>query len=136
MLRRSRFLNFPMVMGAVIIGVVSGKAIFGPPLEEYWRKKLEEEAGRETETNPLKPYEPTSGPDAKGCLSAILSLGSGNNHTYNDFLERRCSWKKGIFSHAGFIYWAWYHGLPNQQPEALCGNESENACIDDHKAHD
>lgn len=26
------------------IGVVSGKAIFGPPLEEYWRKKLEEEA--------------------------------------------------------------------------------------------
>ena len=26
------------------IGVVSGKAIFGPPLEEYWKKKLEEEA--------------------------------------------------------------------------------------------
>ena len=24
--------------------VVSGKAIFGPPLEEYWRKKIEEEA--------------------------------------------------------------------------------------------
>ncbi|KAE8651909.1 hypothetical protein Csa_006142 [Cucumis sativus] len=33
-----------MVMGAVIIGVVSGKAIFGPPLDEYWKKKLEEEA--------------------------------------------------------------------------------------------
>ncbi|XP_028555438.1 thymocyte nuclear protein 1 isoform X1 [Dendrobium catenatum] len=28
------------------IGVVSGKAIFGPPLEEYWTKKLEEEAGK------------------------------------------------------------------------------------------
>nr|GMC62696.1 Transmembrane protein [Ipomoea batatas] len=28
----------------VKIGVVSGKAIFGPPLEEYWKKKLEEEA--------------------------------------------------------------------------------------------
>ncbi|KAK9231378.1 hypothetical protein WN943_021612 [Citrus x changshan-huyou] len=26
------------------IGVVSGKAIFGPPLDEYWRKKLQEEA--------------------------------------------------------------------------------------------
>jgi hypothetical protein len=27
------------------IGVVSGKSIFGPPLDEYWRKKrLEEEA--------------------------------------------------------------------------------------------
>lgn len=26
------------------IGVVSGKAIFGPPLDEYWKKKLEEEA--------------------------------------------------------------------------------------------
>ncbi|KAK2981210.1 hypothetical protein RJ640_030599 [Escallonia rubra] len=26
------------------IGVVSGKAIFGPPLEEYWKKKLQEEA--------------------------------------------------------------------------------------------
>lgn len=33
-----------MVIGAVIIGVVSGKAIFGPPLDEYWRKKLQEEA--------------------------------------------------------------------------------------------
>ncbi|KAG7035190.1 hypothetical protein SDJN02_01985, partial [Cucurbita argyrosperma subsp. argyrosperma] len=44
MLGRSRFLSFPMVIGAVIIGVVSGKAIFGPPLDEYWRKKLDEEA--------------------------------------------------------------------------------------------
>lgn len=26
------------------IGVVSGKAIFGPPLDEYWKKKLQEEA--------------------------------------------------------------------------------------------
>ncbi|XP_022149438.1 uncharacterized protein LOC111017867 [Momordica charantia] len=44
MFGRSRFLSFPMVIGAVIIGVVSGKAIFGPPLDEYWKKKLEEEA--------------------------------------------------------------------------------------------
>ncbi|KAJ8638260.1 hypothetical protein MRB53_012527 [Persea americana] len=28
------------------IGVVSGKAIFGPPLEEYWTKKLQEEASK------------------------------------------------------------------------------------------
>ncbi|GMP27677.1 hypothetical protein CsSME_00003560 [Camellia sinensis var. sinensis] len=34
------------------IGVVSGKAIFGPPLEEYWKKKLEEEAAvKETDSN-------------------------------------------------------------------------------------
>ncbi|KAG6394274.1 hypothetical protein SASPL_144858 [Salvia splendens] len=34
------------------IGVVSGKAIFGPPLEEYWKKKLEEEAAaKEKETS-------------------------------------------------------------------------------------
>lgn len=26
------------------IGVVSGKAIFGPPLDEYWEKKLQEES--------------------------------------------------------------------------------------------
>ncbi|CDY36517.1 BnaC03g48760D [Brassica napus] len=30
-----------MVVGAVVIGVVSGKAIFGPPLDQYWQKKLE-----------------------------------------------------------------------------------------------
>lgn len=31
------------------IGVVSGKAIFGPPLDEYWKKKLREEAaGKES----------------------------------------------------------------------------------------
>jgi len=29
------------------IGVVSGRAIFGPPLEEYWKKKLHEEAAKE-----------------------------------------------------------------------------------------
>ncbi|OIW21568.1 hypothetical protein TanjilG_06310 [Lupinus angustifolius] len=44
MFGRSRFLSFPLVIGAVIIGVVSGKAIFGVPLEEYWKKKHEEEA--------------------------------------------------------------------------------------------
>lgn len=27
--------------------MVSGKAIFGPPLEEYWAKKLQEEAAKE-----------------------------------------------------------------------------------------
>jgi hypothetical protein len=32
------------------IGVVSGKSIFGPPLDEYWRKKrLEEEAAASAE---------------------------------------------------------------------------------------
>lgn len=40
------------MIGAVIIGVVSGKAIFGPPLDEYWKKKLEEEAAaKETDTS-------------------------------------------------------------------------------------
>lgn len=44
--------SFPLVIGAVIIGVVSGKAIFGPPLDEYWKKKLEEEAAaKETDTS-------------------------------------------------------------------------------------
>ncbi|CAI0430559.1 unnamed protein product [Linum tenue] len=74
--RRSRFLSFPLVIGAVMgytkfismreerdnaemennregipqeheptsVGVVSGKAIFGQPLDEYWKKKLQEEA--------------------------------------------------------------------------------------------
>lgn len=32
-----------MVIGAVVIGVVSGKAIFGPPLDQYWKEKLERE---------------------------------------------------------------------------------------------
>ncbi|XP_047263292.1 uncharacterized protein LOC107858332 [Capsicum annuum] len=39
---RRRFLSFPLVIGAVIIGVVSGKAIFAQPLDEYWKKKLQE----------------------------------------------------------------------------------------------
>ncbi|KAG6482500.1 hypothetical protein ZIOFF_059131 [Zingiber officinale] len=35
------------VIGKVVmIGVVSGKAIFGPPLDEYWTKKLQEEAAK------------------------------------------------------------------------------------------
>ncbi|GAB4849116.1 hypothetical protein Ancab_003924, partial [Ancistrocladus abbreviatus] len=46
MFRRGRFLSLPLVVGAVLIGVVSGKAIFGPPLDEYWRKKLQEEAAK------------------------------------------------------------------------------------------
>ncbi|KAF5749686.1 hypothetical protein HS088_TW03G00011 [Tripterygium wilfordii] len=50
MFGRSRFLSFPMVAGAVVIGVVSGKAIFGPPLEEYWKNKLQKEvAAKETD---------------------------------------------------------------------------------------
>ncbi|MQL95854.1 hypothetical protein Taro_028525 [Colocasia esculenta] len=47
MFRRRGFLSLPMVVGAVVIGVVSGKAIFGPPLEEYWTKKIQEEASKE-----------------------------------------------------------------------------------------
>lgn len=35
-----------------MIGVVSGKAIFGPPLDEYWKKKLQEEAAaKETDAS-------------------------------------------------------------------------------------
>ncbi|KAK9902565.1 hypothetical protein M0R45_001501 [Rubus argutus] len=34
------------------IGVVSGKAIFGPPLDEYWKKKQQEEAvAKETDAS-------------------------------------------------------------------------------------
>ncbi|GKD23509.1 hypothetical protein Tco_1225212, partial [Tanacetum coccineum] len=34
------------------IGIVSGKAIFGPPVDEYWKKKLEEEeAAKKTDTS-------------------------------------------------------------------------------------
>lgn len=44
MFGRRKFLSLPLVIGAVVIGVVSGKAIFGPPLDEYWKKKLQEEA--------------------------------------------------------------------------------------------
>ncbi|CBI23537.3 hypothetical protein AAG906_023884 [Vitis piasezkii] len=52
MFGRRRFLSFPLVIGAVVIGVVSGKAIFGPPLDEYWKKKLQEEAAaKETDAS-------------------------------------------------------------------------------------
>ncbi|KAI7730492.1 hypothetical protein M8C21_025783 [Ambrosia artemisiifolia] len=53
MFNRRRFLSLPMVIGAVVIGIVSGKAIFGPPVDEYWKKKLEEEeaAAKGTDTN-------------------------------------------------------------------------------------
>lgn len=33
------------------IGVVSGKAIFGPAVDDYWKKKLEEEAAAAKETD-------------------------------------------------------------------------------------
>lgn len=32
------------------IGVVSGKAIFGPPLDQYWKEKLEGEAAAKEAT--------------------------------------------------------------------------------------
>ncbi|KAM5576855.1 hypothetical protein ABKV19_007609 [Rosa sericea] len=52
MFGRRKFLSFPLVIGAVIIGVASGKAIFGPPLEEYWTKKQQEEAAaKETDAS-------------------------------------------------------------------------------------
>ncbi|KAF5791552.1 hypothetical protein HanXRQr2_Chr09g0396061 [Helianthus annuus] len=52
MFNRRRFLSLPMVIGAVVIGIVSGKAIFGPPVDEYWKKKLQEEAAAKgTDTN-------------------------------------------------------------------------------------
>ena len=44
MTRRDNIFFLTWYNGFCRIGVVSGKAIFGPPLEEYWRKKLEEEA--------------------------------------------------------------------------------------------
>lgn len=41
-----------IVHGFCRIGIVSGKAIFGPPLDEYWKKKLQEEtAAKETDTS-------------------------------------------------------------------------------------
>lgn len=32
-----------ILFGLSSIGVVSGKSIFGPPLDEYWKKKRQEE---------------------------------------------------------------------------------------------
>ncbi|KNA05430.1 hypothetical protein SOVF_190440 [Spinacia oleracea] len=53
MFYRRRFPSIPMVAGAVIVGVISGKAIFGPPLEEYWKKRLgEEAASKESDAKP------------------------------------------------------------------------------------
>uniref|UniRef100_A0A7N0V1C6 Transmembrane protein n=1 Tax=Kalanchoe fedtschenkoi TaxID=63787 RepID=A0A7N0V1C6_KALFE len=54
---RRGFLSFPLVFGASLIGVVSGKAIFGPPLEEYWKNKLQEEAAQK-ETDAANPNPP------------------------------------------------------------------------------
>ncbi|XP_034690058.1 uncharacterized protein LOC117917777 [Vitis riparia] len=68
MFGRRRFLSFPLVIGAVVIGVVSGKAIFGPPLDEYWKKKLQEEAAaKETDASSRYTRQPTSG--QKGLVS-------------------------------------------------------------------
>eukprot|EP00249_Psilotum_nudum_P006534 c19861_g1_i1 orf=217-474(-) len=47
--RRPR-LPFPLVAGAIGIGILSGKHIFGPPLEEYWSQVT-----AETEMEVLKP---------------------------------------------------------------------------------
>ncbi|BBH05878.1 hypothetical protein Prudu_017389 [Prunus dulcis] len=39
----------------MMIGVVSGKAIFGPPLDEYWKKKQQEEAAaKETDASSIQ----------------------------------------------------------------------------------
>ncbi|MED6139805.1 hypothetical protein PIB30_087434 [Stylosanthes scabra] len=54
---RRRFLSFPLVIGAVIIGVVSGKAIFGPPLDDYWKKKRREEEEASAAVTNNKPTE-------------------------------------------------------------------------------
>eukprot|EP01018_Ginkgo_biloba_P040015 Gb_27259 [translate_table: standard] len=51
MFRRKSMLSFPMIAGAVVIGVISGNALFGPPLEEYWTRKLQEEASKETDVS-------------------------------------------------------------------------------------
>ncbi|KMT09870.1 hypothetical protein BVRB_6g128440 [Beta vulgaris subsp. vulgaris] len=53
MFYRGRLPSLPLVVGAVLIGVISGKALFGPPLEEYWKKRLEEEAAtKESDAKP------------------------------------------------------------------------------------
>ena len=45
-------IDFILVLMPCRIGVVSGKAIFGPPLDDYWKKKLQEEAAaKETDAN-------------------------------------------------------------------------------------
>ncbi|KAF0909965.1 hypothetical protein E2562_001218 [Oryza meyeriana var. granulata] len=44
-------LSFPLVAGAVLIGVISGNAIFGPPLQKYWaEKQQQQEAAKEGQT--------------------------------------------------------------------------------------
>ncbi|EEE59674.1 hypothetical protein OsJ_12081 [Oryza sativa Japonica Group] len=36
-------LSFPLVAGAVVIGVISGNVIFGPPLQKYWAEKQQQQ---------------------------------------------------------------------------------------------
>ncbi|KAL6893640.1 hypothetical protein ACP4OV_007738 [Aristida adscensionis] len=43
-------LSFPLVAGAVMIGVISGNVIFGPPLQKYWAEKQQQEAAKEGQT--------------------------------------------------------------------------------------
>ncbi|OQU91205.1 hypothetical protein SORBI_3001G139001 [Sorghum bicolor] len=43
-------LSFPLVAGAVVIGVISGNVIFGPPLQKYWAEKQQQEAAKEGQT--------------------------------------------------------------------------------------
>ncbi|CAN6292028.1 unnamed protein product, partial [Urochloa humidicola] len=45
-------LSFPLVAGAVLIGVISGNAIFGPPLQKYWAEKQQQEAAKDGQSGP------------------------------------------------------------------------------------
>ncbi|KAL6637589.1 hypothetical protein ACP70R_025161 [Stipagrostis hirtigluma subsp. patula] len=45
-------LSFPLVAGAVLIGVISGNFMFGPPLQKYWAEKQQQEAAKESQNGP------------------------------------------------------------------------------------
>uniref|UniRef100_I1PEC2 Uncharacterized protein n=1 Tax=Oryza glaberrima TaxID=4538 RepID=I1PEC2_ORYGL len=42
-------LSFPLVAGAVVIGVISGNVIFGPPLQKYWAEKQQQQQQQQQE---------------------------------------------------------------------------------------
>ncbi|CAN6323029.1 unnamed protein product, partial [Urochloa humidicola] len=44
-------LSFPLVAGAVVIGVISGNVIFGPPLQKYWAEKQQQEAAKDGQSS-------------------------------------------------------------------------------------
>ncbi|CAL4918352.1 unnamed protein product [Urochloa decumbens] len=47
-------LSFPLVAGAVLIGVISGNVIFGPPLQKYWAEKQQQEAAKDGQSGPTQ----------------------------------------------------------------------------------